>query len=185
MIFLSASIPYEGREFYGTTNDAAIAGAVIAFARVCAEYDIDFYFGGHPAITPLILEVGLDYSEHFKEKVHIYQSEHCRDKTPKSLEYYNDIHWIDDDPVDHLKVMRQAMFGNETDCAVFIGGMKGILDEFKLLHEMKPDVVVYSIQSVGGASEHLYHQLEMHNNLLESMAYTRIFREILYPYKKK
>ena len=116
--------------------------------------------------------------------MHIYQSEHYRNKTPKSLEYYNDIHWIVDDPVDHLKVMRQAMFSNETDCAVFIGGMNGILDEFKLLHEMKPEVVVYPIQSVGGASEYLYHQLEMHNNLLESMAYTRIFREILKPYKK-
>lgn len=185
MIFLSASIPYEGREFFGTTNDAAIAGAVIAFARVCAEYDIDFYFGGHPAITPLILEVGHDYSDHFKNKVHIYQSEHYRDKTPKSLEYYNDIRWTDDDPVDHLKVMRSTMFGNETDCAVFVGGMKGILDEYELLHEMKPDVPVFPIQSAGGASEHLYKTLGIHDELLESMAYASVFRELLKPYKNR
>lgn len=49
-LFLSASIPTQGREYYGSTNDAAITGAVMAFTRVCAEYSIPFYFGGHPAV---------------------------------------------------------------------------------------------------------------------------------------
>lgn len=65
-LFLSASIPTQGREYYGSTNDAAITGAVMAFTRVCAEYSIPFYFGGHPAVTPLVWSVAKDYNKYFE-----------------------------------------------------------------------------------------------------------------------
>jgi hypothetical protein len=54
MIFLSASVPTPEREFFGTENIFAIREAIIAFTTVCVQYGIRFYFGGHPAITPLV-----------------------------------------------------------------------------------------------------------------------------------
>ena len=59
MIFLSASVPTPEREFFGTENIFAIREAIIAFTTVCVQYGIRFYFGGHPAITPLVWDVAM------------------------------------------------------------------------------------------------------------------------------
>ena len=56
MIFLSASIPTPGMEYYGTENAPAIREAVMACTKVCMELKLPFYFGGHPAISPLIYQ---------------------------------------------------------------------------------------------------------------------------------
>lgn len=74
MIFLSASIPIKGREYYGTANIPAIREAVMAFTKVCMDFKLPFYFGGHPAISPLVYQIAKEYGGDFATNVKIYQS---------------------------------------------------------------------------------------------------------------
>ena len=54
-VFLSASVPKPGREFYGTEDVIAIRDAVIALtSTVLANPEYHLIWGGHPSITPLI-----------------------------------------------------------------------------------------------------------------------------------
>ena len=84
-----------------------------------------------------------------------------------------------------VMAMRKQMFTeNQTECAIFIGGMNGILDEYNMLHSMYPKAKFYAFASTGGASIELYKKIGEHNELLEnSYAYISIFRELLLPYK--
>ena len=52
-IFLSASIPMPGREFFADTRRLEIREAVLAVVSVCHEFNYRLAFGGHPAISPL------------------------------------------------------------------------------------------------------------------------------------
>lgn len=72
MIFLSASVPTPDREFYGTEDVFAIREAIIAFTTVCVDYGIRFYFGGHPAITPLVWQVAMQKAEGRMPLIDIY-----------------------------------------------------------------------------------------------------------------
>ena len=135
MIFLSASIPAPGREFYGTEDVIAIREAVMAFTKVCMEKRFSFYFGGHPAITPLVWEVAKDYlHEEFRSLIRIYQSSYFIGKTPKEVEYFNNVVWTSakENISESVEYMREQMFiENNTTIAVFIGGMRGIADEYQ------------------------------------------------------
>ena len=94
MIFLSASIPTPGREFYGTEDIVAIREAVMAFTFVCVENKIPFYFGGHPAITPIIWDVAKEYSPSYRELIKIYQSKWFEAQTPAEVDYFPNIVWV-------------------------------------------------------------------------------------------
>lgn len=184
MIFLSASIPIPGREFYGTEDVVAIREAVMAFTKVCMEKHLPFYFGGHPAITPLVWEVAKDYlHEEFKTLVHIYQSSWFLGNTPKEVEFYNNVVWTEakDSILESIEFMRNQMFReNKTTIAVFIGGMKGIMDEYDLITKYYSDVKILPIATTGAASEKLYKDLGLNNSdLCDNYSYVSIFRKYL------
>lgn len=188
MIFLSASVPTPNREFYGTENVFAIREAIIAFTSVCMEYGIHFYFGGHPAITPLVWQVAQQKLNGANPLVDIYQSKIFGDSIPKEVSDFRNVHFteaINDSVRDSVQAMREQMFReNPTECAIFIGGMNGILDEYDMLKSIYPDAKYYAFASTGGASEKLYYKIGIENELLElSYAYTSIFRELLLPFK--
>lgn len=184
MIFLSASIPTLGREFYGTEDVIAIREAIMAFTKVCMEDKIPFYFGGHPAITPLIWDVAKDYApDDFKKLIRIYQSEYFIDKTPKEVSYFENIVWIDKsgDLTSSVDFMRRQMFSeNNTTAAVFIGGMKGVIDEYNLIIEYNPKIKILPMATTGAASRELYTQLNMNNlDLEDNYSYVSVFRKYL------
>lgn len=188
MVFLSASVPTPNREYFGTEDVFAIREAIIAFTKVCVEYNIHFYFGGHPAITPLVRNVAMKYTERSFPLIDIYQSKIFDDKIPKEVKDFTHIHFTE--PVDgsilkSVVAMRKQMFEeNHTDCAVFIGGMNGVLEEYHMLKEYYPNAEFLSFASTGGASADLYKEIGMDSPLLEgSYAYTSIFRELLKPFK--
>lgn len=188
-IFLSAGIPSEGREYYGTSKDAAIADAVMAFTRVCAENDIPFYFGGQPAITPLVWSVAKDYNAYFGELLTIYQSKQWEQITPKEVDFFKNIVWTEagEDTASSLLKMRNQMFSeNETPLAIFIGGMNGIKDEYKLIKEISPKTRIIAFKSVGGASADVYEQEGVVMPELEhGFAYYQIMKKVLKEYSLK
>lgn len=188
MIFLSTSVPTPGREFFGTENIFAIREAIVSFTKVCVEYGLHFYFGGHPAITPLIWDVAIHNSHQTMPLIEIYQSK-IFDDIPKEVKDFKNIHLIDAVGGCREKSvyeMRKRMFEeNYTECAVFIGGMDGIIKEYEMLKELYPRAKYYAIASTGGAAKILYERIGEANPLLVgSYAYVSMFRELLYPFKK-
>ena len=184
MIFLSASIPVLGREFHGTEDVIAIREAIMAFTKVCMEDKIPFYFGGHPAITPLVWEVAKDYApDDFKELIRIYQSAYFIDKTPKEVSFFENIVWTDkkDDIPSSVTFMRNQMLSeNKTTVAVFIGGMKGVLDECDMIKEYNPDVKILPMATTGAASRELYKRLNInYPDLEDNYSYVSVFRRYL------
>lgn len=190
MIFLSASVPTPKREYFGTENIFAIREAIISFTKVCVEYGIPFYFGGHPAITPLIWEVAIRNTQKTMPLIKIYQSKIFGESIPKEVSDFRNVHFteaVDGSIKDSVNAMREQMFlENKTECAVFIGGMNGIIDEYNKLKNLYPDAKYYAFASTGGASFDLYKKIDKPNSLLEgSYAYMSIFREILSPFRQQ
>ena len=70
------------------------------------------------------------------------------------MEHFKDVHLIDavdDNKSESVNRMRQVMFGeNPTDCAVFIGGMGGVVDEARMIRGMYPDARFLPIFSTNG-----------------------------------
>ena len=184
MIFLSASVPQPDREFFGTENVYAIKEAVISFVRVCAEKKLPFYFGGHPAITPLVWNVAKNYYGDKEPAIKIYQSRIFGDRIPKEVEHFKDVHLTDavgGDIRQSVDRMREVMFEeNPTDCAVFVGGMDGVVVEAHIIKEMYPEARFLPIFSTGGAAKAIYEEFQIDDDRLkESYAFYELFNELL------
>ena len=130
MIFLSASVPTPEREFFGTENIFAIREAIIAFTTVCVQYGIRFYFGGHPAVTPLVWDVAMQNVKQGMPLIDIYQSKVFGENIPKEVQDFNNVHFteaVNGSIQASVMAMRKQMFTeNQTECAIFIGGMNYI-----------------------------------------------------------
>lgn len=188
MIFLSASVPTPDREYFGTENIFAIREAIIAFTTVCVQYGIRFYFGGHSAITPLVRDVAMLNAERTMPLIDLYQSKIFGEEIPKEAYDFKHIHMtepVENDTIKSVIAMREQMFEeNRTDCAVFIGGMKGIIDEYDMLKKKYPEAKYYAFASTGGASADLYKKIGVENSLLEySYAYMSLFKDLLLEFK--
>lgn len=188
-IFLSASIPSVGREYFEGSNPLLIREAVVAFTRVCMEYNIEFYFGGHPAISPLIYQIAKNYLGDKDAPIRIYQSEWFKDLTPAEIKYFGNIVWTPKcgDMNSSVQLMRKRMFedNKDTSCAVFIGGMEGIIDEVKKISSLCPNIKMLPMASTGCASAKIYVEMGMHDADMESnFVYLIAFRKLLEPYKE-
>lgn len=189
-IFLSAGIPTPDKEgYYGTTNDAAIAGAVMAFTRVCAEYNIPFYFGGQPAITPLVWSVAKDYNKYFENLLTIYQSKKWEHYTPKEVVYFKKIVWTQavEDKEESLLMMRSKMFSeNDTPIAIFIGGADGVVREYELIKKISPETKIVAFESAGGGSAEVFQKEGLTDvRLKDNFAYYQIFKRLLNEYRDR
>lgn len=138
--------------------------------------------GGHPSITPLIRTVlekrKLDVSEHVK----LYQSNYFAHLFPPENEYFEEIERTENlgEKDNSLVLMRQKMIVENDFCAaIFIGGMEGVEDEYKLFKEAHPDVSVFPIASTGAASRILYFQDNFTDErLLTDFCYLPLFDEL-------
>lgn len=184
-IFLSASVPKAGREFFGTEDVIAIRDSVIALASaVLANPDYHLIWSGHPSITPLITLVLKRYNLTMSERVTLYQSGHFKDKfPPENKDVGVRITTEDTREIESsVTLMRKRMFSEHTFyAAVFIGGMKGIMDEYNMIKEYHPDVRCFPIASTGAAARALYdeHPGEFDERLLTELSYTSLFKELL------
>lgn len=155
-IFLSAGVPdpRRGPEYIATADTVAITAAVSALVHVTLGRRL-LVWGGHPAITPMILvvahEIGVDYGGW----VRLYQSRYFKDEFPEDNDRFQNVTYTDsvvDDREKSLLAMREKMFTEHTfRAAVFIGGMGGILEEFELFRRLQPNAAVVPVVSTGGA----------------------------------
>lgn len=156
-IFLSAGVPdpRRGPAYAETANTVAITSAVSALAYVTLGRR-RLVWGGHPAITPMILvmceDMGIDYAEW----VTLYQSEVFKDEFPEDNKRFQNVVVtanVGRDREASLSLMRERMF-TETQfrAAVFIGGMGGVVAEYEMFRKFQPDARVIPVTSTGGAS---------------------------------
>ena len=190
-IFLSASIPLPERHprFYDTADFIAIRDSVKALATVAIP-NLELVWGGHPSITPLIRHVIEKMGGESNRHVTLYQSRYFEGSFPKSnISFENIIYTPAVSTLEEsLLIMREEMIGkNQFVAGVFIGGMKGILDEYEIFGKFHPDALCIPVASTGAAARALFNILEGMNfkpndRLLNDYAYISLFKELLGEY---
>ena len=196
VIFLSASMPTKDRDhrFFDSADFIAIRDAVVALVNaIIPNYKL--VWGGHPAITPIINDIfkkrGFDYNKH----ITVYQSNYFSGKMPKENQQFDNViltkevrYYADEkrNIADSLTIMRKRMLtDNPIYAGVFIGGMEGVLDEYKLLMEYSNEKArVYPIASTGAAALNLYQKLicqgkNCDSRLLTDFCYASLFDDLL------
>lgn len=157
-IFLSASIPdptREGQEHYYESADAvAISSAVNALIYVVLGHR-QLIWGGHPAITPIVKHACAEFKVNYTRTVKLYQSKWWHGDYPEDNAQFRNVVFTDrkENKDASLDLMRRTMFEqNRFSAAVFIGGMKGILDEARLFREFNREAQILPVMSTGGAA---------------------------------
>ena len=186
-IFLSASIPLPERDpkYIETADIIAIRDAVIALTSVVLPYHT-IIWGGHPSITPLIYYVMNKLGLKIQDHVVLYQSLFFKKFFPDDNNKFENVILTENTGEEDSSkfLMRKRMFTeNKFAAGIFIGGMEGIEDEFKLFSELQPNALVLPIASTGAAAQVVYHSFlspEMKNQRLENdYAYMSLFQDLL------
>ncbi|OWV86003.1 hypothetical protein B5K08_24210 [Rhizobium leguminosarum bv. trifolii] len=184
-IFLSAGVPdpRRGPEFAATADTVAITAAVSALAYVVLGRR-RLIWGGHPAITPMILVMSEGMSIDYGEWVTLYQSEFFKDEFPEDNERFRNVVFtekLSNDREASLKLMRQRMFEeHEFKAAVFIGGMGGIVAEYEMFRQLQPHAKVIPVTSTGGASLDVAAKLgKVPSDFQDQRDYVALFHEHL------
>ncbi|AYN67467.1 hypothetical protein D1013_08885 [Euzebyella marina] len=186
-IFLSASIPLPDRhpKYIETADIIAIRDSVIALTTVILPHH-RIIWGGHPSITPLIYYVMEKLDMNIQEHVKLYQSLWFKDIFPADNNKFENIVFTkkEDSIPASIKLLREKMFSeNEFSAAVFIGGMDGIEDEYRMFKEYHPEALLLPIASTGAATKLVYENLfpqNLKNKRLEKdYGYMSLFQKFL------
>ena len=185
-LFLSASVPVAGRadgKYLATADIIAIRDAVIALASVVLpRYHL--IWGGHPSITPLIANVLRHSNKEVNSSVTVYQSGYFVKEFPKENKDVEHVVVAESlgERVSSLDLMRRRMvIENDFAAAVFIGGMDGVEDEYKMFVESHPEAKVFPMASTGAAALMLYdaNSDAFNERLKNDMAYASLFKDLL------
>lgn len=156
-IFLSASVPDPEESGIPESNPLLIHAAIRAFlALVLGRRHI--VWGGHPSITPMVHAACKDLGLEYLDCVTLYQSLHFKDIFPTYNEHFDNVILVPEeaDLQSSLRALREAMFNqNNLEAAVFIGGKRGVEDEYVLLHNIQPDTLLVPIHAPGGVAAEL------------------------------
>ncbi|WP_379953280.1 hypothetical protein [Dokdonia sp. R78006] len=183
-IFLSASIPLPERDprYYETADVIAIRDAVIALCTtVLPNYKL--IWGGHPSITPLVNYVLQKLNLNIQDHVELYQSKFFEKFYPEDNNKFENVILtpVLEDRDSSLRLMRELMLGNKKFAAgIFIGGMEGVENEYKIFRELHPNAIIIALASTGAAAK-IIHQSEIKPNerFLNDYAYSSTFKEFL------
>ena len=164
-VFLSASVPDPSKPHYVAPSDMVdLVAAVRALIHVVLGRR-PLIWGGHPAITPMIWTTANSLDVDYAKWVTLYQSKYFEDRYPEDNKHFRNTRYVPVAKPDpdrsgqkqqdaSLYEMRCQMFKNHAfETAVFIGGMRGIVDEFELIGQLCPDARRIPVLSTGGATQ--------------------------------
>lgn len=183
-VFLSAGVPDPAAgHFLGEADSAAISAVVSALLYVTLGRR-QLVWGGHPAITPMVWAhaeaMGINYGAWVK----LYQSAIFEDEFPEETALFDNVvitPEVTKDIPASLAVMREKMLADTVfGAAVFVGGMKGILDEFELFRSNAPDAAILPIMSAGGAAEILGKEINADPEFAEQRDYVALLHRQLH-----
>lgn len=178
-IFLSASVPVQGRgNFFESADPFLIQFAVRELMTVCLGRR-RIVWGGHPAITPMVWAVCESLDVQYASAVRLYQSRFFEEWFPEENRRFRNVKYtpaVPDDRAASLDLMRRKMLAEPFDAAVFIGGMEGIFDEYKIFKELHPTSKVIALAAPGGAAMQLAKKLRQRN---DGVDFARLFHKRL------
>lgn len=186
-IFLSASIPIKERhpKYFDTADIIAIRDAVIALVTIVLPKH-KLVWGGHPSITPIIYYVMERLNLNIQEHVTLYQTQYFEHLYPEDNNKFKNVILTENtgEVQSSILLMRKRMFSeNDFSAGIFIGGMNGIEDEFKLFTEFHPSALLLPVASTGAATQIVYNELlpqKLKNNrLLNDYGYMSLFQDLL------
>jgi hypothetical protein len=182
-VFLSAGVPNPSApHFEGEGDIAAIAAAVSALLYVTLGRR-QLVWGGHPAITPMVWASAEAMDVDYGEWVTLYQSAVLKDMFPAETARFKNViitEAVGEDEQASLAVMRQRMIGeNNFGAAVFIGGMRGIFEEHRIIAERWPDATMLPVMSTGGAAEKLGREFDAPRPFADELDYVALFLDQL------
>jgi hypothetical protein len=186
-VFLSASIPDPKRDprYYATSDIVAIRDSVRALATVVLPH-ASLCWGGHPSITPLIRVVAENVGVTGAERVRLFQSEFFGKELPSDNAAFERYVLTPDEGTREksLALMRERMLSaGPFDAAIFIGGMEGVEEEYRMFRKRYPRARILPIASTGGAARIIYDsiakELDLPPELLVQYAYPSLFRRLL------
>ena len=176
-IFLSASIPTKGREFYEDCDPFLIHTAVRELVTAILGKRL-LIWGGHPSITPMIWAICEDLGVQFSDACVLYQTRYFEDDFPEENAKFGNVIYVDaigNGQEASLLAMRQAMLSREDiNSAVFIGGMKGIIDEYEIFKSYHPEGKILLLGSTGGATKALANLIAYEEDQLHSVDYAAL-----------
>ncbi|WP_108398264.1 hypothetical protein [Devosia submarina] len=184
-IFLSAGIPdpKRGPQYAATADTVAIAAAVSALVHVVLGRR-RLVWGGHPAITPIVWAMAEELGVEYGQWVSLYQSKLWKDEFPEDNAKFQNVTYVDavDNDVDKsIEAMRNRMLAeHEYSAAVFIGGMKGIVDEYQLFSKLHPSATLVPVLSTGGAALEVGRMIAVEESDLQTdLDYVAVFHRHL------
>ncbi|GAA3893236.1 hypothetical protein GCM10022381_38670 [Leifsonia kafniensis] len=157
-IFLSASFPNGNRPGEsGVFFPADIAAAASAVVEGTLRSGGRLVFGGHPTITPLVLNIASMLQA--GDRILCYQSLHFEgqftDEMIRLIGEEGAVAKLTPDEGElklSLMVLREDMLANQFQGAFFVGGMSGIRDELAILQRIQPATPMFAFQAPGGAA---------------------------------
>lgn len=178
-IFLSSSVPVKGRgNYFESADPFLIQFAVRELMTVCLGRR-RIVWGGHPAITPMVWAVCESLDVKYASAVRLYQSRCFEEWFPEENRRFRNViftHAVPNDQVASLNVMRRAMLAEPFAAAVFIGGMEGIFDEYRIFTELHPKAKVIALSAPGGAAMQLAKKLRQRTGGID---FARLFHRRL------
>jgi SLOG cluster3 family len=195
-VFVSASIPDPDR-WDGSFDALEITDAVVSLARVFLSAGAQLVTAAHPTIAPLLMYVAAELPAARQGKIVIYQSRLFADVLPPATQRFQEAEigqfkWTPAAPGEtpepgnwtkSLRNMREKMFDRHAPAAaIFVGGMSGIAEEWKLFHESFPDRPRYPLGRPGGEARKLRATgvaAPLAHQLSEGEIYPAIWRAVL------
>lgn len=164
-VFLSASVPVPGRGDYFKTADPYLIQKAVRELVIFLNGRHQLVWGGHPAITPMVLAICEDLGIDYAQAVVLYQSRYFEGNYPEENQPFDNVVYVEAVPGDKeqsLLALRQAMLSREDlAAAVFIGGMEGVEEECRMFQEYHPGKVVLPVGATGGAAGELAGRFQM------------------------
>jgi hypothetical protein len=180
-VFLSASVPVEGRAGYETANRLLIREAIGAVAEVVLGRKL-LVWGGHPAITPMLWAAAEALGVEYAATVQLFQSTFFEDQYPEDNERFQNVTYVPstgDRENSLLEMRRQMLLSHSFDSAVFIGGMEGIWEEYQMLRNLCPTAKIIALPSAGGVARTVFEELQLPKELRNATDFTRWLYELL------
>lgn len=187
-VFVSASVPDPRRDtnYHRTAHPLRIREAITQLARAVLPLG-ELVFGGHPAVSPLVLAVATQLGA--SSRAAIFQSEFFRGRVPRDSLVFPRLTWtpaVGHDQSKSLAAMRTLMIrSREFEAAFFIGGMEGVEEEYSVFRQEWPQAAAYPIASTGGAARLLFARgagaqaPSLRQQLDRDTVYGHLFRKLL------
>lgn len=183
-IFLSASVPVEGRGNYHETADPFLIQCAVRELVIAVIRDRQIVWGGHPAITPMIWRICEDLKVDYSKMVVLYQSRFFEDQFPEENKRFHNVQFIEkvngDREASLLRMRVEMLSREDLGAAVFIGGMEGVEAEYHLFTKFHPNAKVLPVAAPGGAALHLAKEIGVDEAKLHDVNFARLFRDELF-----